>query len=130
MGVGSVRRATRPTLFVVVALLLPGCGSSGPAVAPCYTGAGTSPDGKALVATLRLSETDGQVTGTYVVGETTVRGLSYTVAGSLAADRFTGTFTLAGQAVNATGSMTPQSVDLDAGQGFAITRFTPGGDGC
>jgi hypothetical protein len=114
----------------VVAVLAMRGDDSGAAVADCYSGSGTTSQGERLVATLRLAAAGERVSGTYVAGATTAQGLAYDVQGRLAGGRFDGTFTAAGQAVAASGTMDRDRVVLDGGRGFAITRFDAGGSGC
>lgn len=145
-----VRRATRLGSFLLFCAALAGCDTGGgsqstgsaaatasaspkpppAALAGCYTGKGTAPDGGPLIASLRLTATGGNVTGTYVVGATVDTGLEYKVAGTLTRGRFTGSFTAAGVAVRAAGAADARRVLLDPGRGFSITRFDVGGEAC
>lgn len=113
-------------VLAVAGVLVARAGGPGEAVAGCYTGRGTAPEGGPLVATLRLRLDGHAVTGTYTAGRTAGDGLAYQVAGTLDGDRFSGTFTAAGQAVAAAGRMDARQVALDDGRGFAITRFDAG----
>lgn len=121
-----MRRRAAVATVAAVAGALAGCGGGGSAVADCYSGTGTTSQGERLVATLRLSTSGKQVTGTYVAGATAGQGLAYDVRGTLDGGKFSGTFTAAGQAVEATGTVDASQVVLDGGRGFAITRFTAG----
>lgn len=123
-----MRRWVAVTVVGSVAWALAGCGGgdSTPPVANCYSGSGMTQQGEHLVATLRLHADGKQVTGTYVAGATAGQGLAYDVKGTLDGGKFTGTFTAAGQAVEATGTVDASQVVLDSGRGFAITRFTAG----
>lgn len=143
-----VRRATRLGSFLLFCVALAGCDTGGesqstgsaaattprpsppPALAGCYTGKGTAPDGGPLIASLRLTATGGNVVGTYVVGSTVDTGLEYKVVGTLTRGRFAGSFTAAGVAVRATGAADARRVLLDPGKGFAVTRFDVGGEAC
>lgn len=122
----AVITAVAVAAVVAAGGVLYGVTRSGETVADCYSATGTTPAGEHLVATLRVTAADGHVTGTYVAGQTAAQGLAYDVAGVLDGDRFAGTFTAAGEAVTATGTMDRDSVVLDDGQGFSVTRFAAG----
>jgi hypothetical protein len=98
-----------------------------PRLADCYTGFGAMASGEHLLATVRLVEHGGVVTGTYVAGASAGQGLAFDVRGRLDGSRFDGTFTTLGQPLRVTGSMQPDQVVLDNPSGeFTVTRLIAG----